>query len=44
LRSGLFSTTLLSMRYSPLRLVDGDKRPARSVRLLEKLEVVRLRK
>jgi hypothetical protein len=29
----------------PLRLViDGDKRPSRSVRMLEKLEVVRLRK
>lgn len=35
----------LSEYEGPLRLViDGDKRPARSVRLLEKLEVVRLRK
>jgi len=35
----------LSDYEGPLRLVlDGDKRPARSVRMLEKLEVVRLRK
>lgn len=35
----------LSDYEGPLRLVvDGDKRPARSVRMLEKLEIVRLRK
>lgn len=35
----------LSDYEGPLRLiVDGDKRPARSVRMLQKLEVVRLRK
>ncbi len=35
----------LSDTEGPLRLViDGDKRPARSVRMLEKFDVVRLRK
>jgi len=35
----------LSDYEGPLRLVvDGDKRPARSVSMLEKLEVIRLRK
>jgi hypothetical protein len=35
----------LNQHEGPLRLVvDGDRRPARSVRLLEKLEIVRLRK
>jgi hypothetical protein len=35
----------LNRHEGPLRLVvDGDRRPARSVRLLEKLEIVRLRK